>query len=280
MGRIHPDRPGPVDGGCRELGSAGAAAAVGDVSGAAARRWDLLHSGAYVQKPATRLGRAENQCPCLTSCRDDLGVGRGDLSDDQWAVLGPLLPVAVLGRPWVCRRRLTDGIRRRVRTGAPWRHLPAEYGPLQTVYGLFRRWQRDGTWAWVLTGLQARADAAGLITWESTSTPRSAGLISTRPVPGMTGRPAQKKPPGGSQADPDDHGLGRSRGGWTTKVHLACEQGQKPLSMPGRSTATLAARNPGRNPRPARYRQSPPAAPSRKGVLTRHAEHPKAALRT
>jgi transposase len=34
------------------------------------------------------------------------------------------------------------------------------------VYGLFRRWQRDGTWRQVLTGLQARADAAGMITWD------------------------------------------------------------------------------------------------------------------
>ncbi len=32
-------------------------------------------------------------------------------------------------------------------------------------------------------------------------------------------------------AEPADHGLGRSRGGLTTKVHLACEQGQKPLSI-------------------------------------------------
>ena len=31
--------------------------------------------------------------------------------------------------------------------------------------------------------------------------------------------------------EPADHGLGRSRGGLTTKVHLACEQGQKPLSV-------------------------------------------------
>jgi len=31
--------------------------------------------------------------------------------------------------------------------------------------------------------------------------------------------------------EPDDHGLGRSRGGLTTKVHLACEQRQKPLSI-------------------------------------------------
>ncbi|WP_435839396.1 transposase [Streptomyces brevispora] len=49
----------------------------------------------------------------------------------------------VLGRPTTGRRRLIDGIRWRVRTGAPWRDPPAEYGPWQTVYGLFRGWQRD-----------------------------------------------------------------------------------------------------------------------------------------
>src|SRR5207249_12022585 len=42
---------------------------------------------------------------------------------------------------------------------------------------------------------------------------------------------AQAEPPGGIDAEPADHGLGRSRGGLTTKVHLACEQGQKPLSI-------------------------------------------------
>ncbi|MGM1059633.1 transposase [Saccharothrix sp. Mg75] len=47
--------------------------------------------------------------------------------------------------------------------GAPWRDVPPEYGPWQTVYGLFRRWQRAGVWQRVLTALQARADAAGAI---------------------------------------------------------------------------------------------------------------------
>jgi transposase len=41
----------------------------------------------------------------------------------------------------------------------------------------------------------------------------------------------QAEPPGGIDTEPDDHGLGRSRGGFTTKVHLACEQGQKPLAI-------------------------------------------------
>ncbi|CAM5629096.1 Transposase DDE domain protein [Streptomyces sp. ADI98-12] len=41
----------------------------------------------------------------------------------------------------------------------------------------------------------------------------------------------QKEPPGGIATEPDDHGLGRSRGGLTTKLHLATEQGQKPMSV-------------------------------------------------
>jgi transposase len=95
-------------------------------------------------------------------------MGRGDLTNEQWARLEPLLPKGKKsGRPptW-SKRQLIDGIRWRTRTGAPWRDTPARYGPWQTVYGLFRRWQRDGTWSRILTALQAQADAKGLITWE------------------------------------------------------------------------------------------------------------------
>jgi transposase len=94
--------------------------------------------------------------------------GRADLSDAQWAVLEPLLPKGKKPgrrRKWP-RRRLIDGIRWRTRAGAPWRDVPERYGPRESVYGLFRRWQRDGTWARILARLQARADAAGLITWD------------------------------------------------------------------------------------------------------------------
>jgi transposase len=171
-----------------------------------------------------------NWGPCLASCRDDLGVGRGDLSDDQWAVLEPLLPVVVLGRPSMRRRRLIDGIRRRVRTGAPWRDLPTGYGPWQTVHGLFRRWQRSGVWSSVLTGLQARADAVGLITWD-VNVDSTICRAHQHAAGARRDGQAQKEPPGGNQAEPDDHSLGRSRGGWTTKIHLACEQGQRPLSL-------------------------------------------------
>ena len=93
---------------------------------------------------------------------------RFDLTDGQWAVLEALLPGGRKpGRPpkWG-KRQLIDGIRWRVRTGAPWREVPECYGHWRSVYGLYRRWQREGTWARILTGLQGRADALGLITWD------------------------------------------------------------------------------------------------------------------
>jgi transposase len=93
---------------------------------------------------------------------------RGDLTDAQWMVLRPLLPVGRKpGRPPKCtKRQLIDASRWRTRIGAPWREIPERYGPWQNAYSLFRTWSRDGTWTATLTGLQARVDANGLICWD------------------------------------------------------------------------------------------------------------------
>jgi transposase len=159
-------------------------------------------------------------------------VGRGDLTDAQWTLLAPLLPVGKkAGRPpkWT-KRQLIDAIRWRTRVGAPWREIPERYGPWQNAYGLFRTWSRNGTWAQILTKLQTRADAAGAITWDV-----SIDSTITRAHQHAAGArkdgAAQKEPPGGIVDEPADHGLGRSRGGWTSKLHLACEQGQKMLTV-------------------------------------------------
>ena len=104
------------------------------------------------------------------------------------------------------------------------------YGPWQTVYGLFRRWQRDGTWRAILTALQARADAAGLITWE-VSVDSTVARAHQHAAGARRDGDLQAEPPGGVRPSPPITALGRSRGGLTTKVHLACEQGQKPLSV-------------------------------------------------
>lgn len=157
---------------------------------------------------------------------------RHDLTDAQWQRLAALLPAAsVKGRPpkWE-KRQLIDGIRWRIRIGSPWRDVPTEYGPWQTVYGLFRRWQRDGTWDKILAASQAAGDAQGRITW-TVSVDSMTSRAHQHAAGARTDGHAQKESPGGVHDEPADHALGRSRGGLTTKTHLACEQGQKVLSM-------------------------------------------------
>ncbi|SEE26331.1 Transposase [Streptomyces sp. TLI_105] len=159
-------------------------------------------------------------------------MGRRDLTDEQWAALEPLLPKgARAGRPPVWpRRQLIDGIRFRVRTGVPWRDVPAVYGPWGRVYDLFRRWQRDGTWQRILTRLQSLADAAGAIVWDL-SVDSTVCRAHQHAAGARKQGDLQKEPPGGVFTEPGDHGLGRSRGGFSTKLHLAVEQGQKPMSI-------------------------------------------------
>jgi len=93
-------------------------------------------------------------------------AARAEISDEVWAVIVPLLPTtAGRSRPWLDHRMVVEGIVWRYRTGAPWRDVPARFGPWNTVFKRFDRWAKDGTWARVLTAVQARADAAGQLDW-------------------------------------------------------------------------------------------------------------------
>jgi putative transposase len=71
-----------------------------------------------------------------------------DLSDAEWSILEPLLPLAKPGgRPRAVNlRRVVNGIFYLLRSGCAWRYLPREYGPWSTVYHYFRRWRLDRTW--------------------------------------------------------------------------------------------------------------------------------------
>ncbi|MFG3240192.1 MULTISPECIES: hypothetical protein [unclassified Streptomyces] len=55
--------------------------------------------------------------------------------------------------------------------------------------------------------------------------------MPTSTSPGPEKGDLQEEPPGGITTEPTDHGLGRSRGGLTTKLHLAVERRQKPMSI-------------------------------------------------
>ena len=92
---------------------------------------------------------------------------RGVLTDEQWVVIEALLPPVkgAMGRPATPHRPVVEGIIYRYRAGIPWRDLPADFGPWQTVWKRHHRFSVDGTWDKVLTAVQAQADADGGIDW-------------------------------------------------------------------------------------------------------------------
>jgi len=69
------------------------------------------------------------------------------LTDEQWAYLKTMLPPAAKrGRPPTHRRWILDAIFYVVKCGVPWRYLPANFPPWQTVFHVFRQWKRHGWW--------------------------------------------------------------------------------------------------------------------------------------
>lgn len=69
------------------------------------------------------------------------------VSDKQWQLIRRLLPKPCrLGRPRVDRREIIDAVLYWNRTGCQWRYLPKDFPHWNTVYGVYRRWVKDGTW--------------------------------------------------------------------------------------------------------------------------------------
>jgi putative transposase len=101
---------------------------------------------------------------------DDQTVSRSNvISDGLWAVIEPVLPRSAgrRGRPWNDHRRMLEAIAWRFRTGSPWRDLPEEFGPWQSVWERHRRWSTDGTYSRIFTVVRAhpaadRAEMDGL----------------------------------------------------------------------------------------------------------------------
>ena len=85
---------------------------------------------------------------------------RYELSDYEWTAIKPMLPNKPRGVRRVNDRRVLNGIFWVLRSGAPWRDLPAAYGPRTTCYNRFVRWRRAGVWDQIMEALAAGHDAA------------------------------------------------------------------------------------------------------------------------
>jgi transposase len=141
-----------------------------------------------------------------------------ELTANQWERLRPLLPPQKprTGRPATDHRAVLEGILWVLRTGAPWRDLPARFGSSGTVSSRFDRWRRAGVWDRILAALQAEADADGRFDW------------TLRCVDGTTGR-AHQHAAGATGGDAATAALGRSRGGFSAKGHGRAERRGKPV---------------------------------------------------
>ncbi|WP_371129462.1 IS5 family transposase [Streptomyces sp. TLI_105] len=150
-------------------------------------------------------------------------VRRHELSDAEWAVLSRFLPSSgTAGRPRADDRLVLNGIVWKLRTGSAWRDVPERYGSWQTLYTRFRRWALDGTFSRVLRQVQAEKDTAGDIDWLV-----SVDSTIVRAHQHATG--GKRGHENGDEAG--DHALGRSRGGLSTKLHLACDGRGRPLGF-------------------------------------------------
>lgn len=104
-----------------------------------------------------------------------------DLTDEQWALVEPLLPPAGAGgRPEKHERRaIVDAVLYVVRTGCSWRQLPADYPPWQTVYWYFVRWEKQRVTLKLLDTLRQQIRVA-----DGREPEPSAGIIDSQSVKG------------------------------------------------------------------------------------------------
>src|SRR3954464_13711615 len=103
-----------------------------------------------------------------------------DLTDEQWAIIEPLIPVHAVGRPRTNdMREVLNAIFYLNRSGCQWDMLPHDLPARSTVYNHFARWRDDGTWQTIMDALRQRVrTAAG-----KESSP-SAGSIDSQTVKG------------------------------------------------------------------------------------------------
>lgn len=93
-------------------------------------------------------------------------MARYDISDAEWHLIKDLFPAPkATGRPPRNHRQMINGIFWKLCSGAPWRDLPEEFGPWQTVYDRFNAWSRTGVIQTALQRVKSLLDELEIIDW-------------------------------------------------------------------------------------------------------------------
>lgn len=154
-------------------------------------------------------------------------MSRHNLTDLEWNTIRTFLPAertGKAGRPWKPHRQVINGILFVLRTGIPWEDLPAEFGKHKTVYNRFRRWVKSGLWQRLFEALIDRLRNEGEIDfelWCVDGTVIRAHRVASGAVRGELT----------SQENAEKHALGRSRGGYSTKLHVLTDGQGVPLGV-------------------------------------------------
>lgn len=155
-------------------------------------------------------------------------VSRNGLTVKQWKIVKEILPSekpAGKGRPNKSHYLIITAIFWILRTGAPWRDMPERFGSWSTVYSRFYRWTNQGIWEEILKALQQQADVDNRINWTIHHVDGSV-IRAHQHAAG-----ARKIGTDGQSRTKEDLALGRSRGGFGTKIHIRVEGGGKPMVL-------------------------------------------------
>lgn len=92
---------------------------------------------------------------------------RHELTDEQWAVIEPLIPKRKPGpgRPRADDRRTLNGILYILKTGCAWQDLLIEYGASTTCWRRLSQWSKDGSWELIWRSLLSQLDTQGKLEW-------------------------------------------------------------------------------------------------------------------
>ena len=106
-----------------------------------------------------------------------------DVTDAQWALIEPHLPVYPGGRPRTTNLRdVVDAIFHILRTGCQWRYLPKDFPPKSTVWRYFDEWRHNGTWDTIHDLLRQKVRTA-----EKPHSPRTTASVDSQSVDTTSG---------------------------------------------------------------------------------------------
>lgn len=150
-------------------------------------------------------------------------MNRHALTDEEWQIIEARIPRRFGPASKLGDRNFVDAVVWLARTGAPWRDLDSDFGPWKTIYNRFRDWVLRGWWKDIFRGTTVDEEAGSILDGSVVRAHQDAA---------------------GGDGGPSNNAIGRSRGGFSTKLHAVVTISGQPIELratPGQQhEATIA----------------------------------------